>query len=165
MRNYFLIPRVLEKYNKLLAKPDRARTDRKTLYEIAELAYRLYFDSAEIQALLAQYPDRQIVLAALLQARKPNRYKYPPYQVESLVTKIVECFSVAIEQDERLSILLADSSIKARTRYGMPQLKTYKQDSPFLFLDNIYTKNLPVFNNITTFFIRRYIYLAFFGKL
>ncbi|KAJ6070728.1 hypothetical protein N7467_012047 [Penicillium canescens] len=165
MRNYFLMPRVSEKNDELLAKPDRAKADKKILYEMAELAHRLGFESTEIQELLAQCPDRQIALAALLQARKPDRYEYHPHQLESLVTKVVECFSAAVEQDERPSILLADSSVEARARCGMPQLKTHKQDSPFLFLDNIHTVSLPVFDNITTFFVRRCVYLAFFGKL
>jgi hypothetical protein len=165
MRNYFLMPRVSDKHDELLAKPDRPRADKRTLYEMAELAHRLGFDSTEIQELLAQCPDRQIALAALLQARKPDRYEYHPHQVESLVTKIVECFSAAVEQDERPSILLADSSVESRARCGMPQLKTHKQDSPFLFLDNIHTVSSPVFDNITTFFVRRCVYLAFFGKL
>ncbi|KAE8384351.1 hypothetical protein BDV23DRAFT_177126 [Aspergillus alliaceus] len=49
--------------------------------------------------------------------------------------------------------LLADSSVKARAQCGMPQFRTYKQDSPLLFLDYVHDDDAPVANTITTFFI------------
>lgn len=60
--------------------------------------------------------------------------------------------------------LLADSTVKPRARCGMPRTRTHKQDSRLFFLDRLHADDVGVADTITSFFIRRCIYFAFFGK-
>lgn len=57
--------------DELLAKPARAKPDERTIFEMAELARQLGFESPEISGLIESSPDHQIARSALLKARKP----------------------------------------------------------------------------------------------
>lgn len=165
MRHYPLMPPDLKKDDDLLAKPARAKADERTIYEMAELARRLGFESPEIDALIGSSPDYQIARAALLQARKPSRFRYHSQQFDILVSRIVDCFAEAVpDQPDMVHDLLADSTMKPRARCGMPTTRTHKQDSPLLFLDRLHADDVGVTDMITSFFVRRCVYFAFFGK-
>ncbi|KAJ5346798.1 uncharacterized protein N7506_000051, partial [Penicillium brevicompactum] len=164
MRNYPLMPRVAEVNDKLLAKPGLIKADAQVLYDMAKLSHCLGFRSIEIEKALAKSPDRQIALSALLQARKPTQFQYPDSQLESLVTRVVECFAFAFENPGEPPIILADSLVEARARCGMPQLRTFSQDKDHLFLPEMHCIQTPS-SNITTLFVRQYVYIAFFGNL
>ncbi|KAL4889154.1 hypothetical protein BDV59DRAFT_205428 [Aspergillus ambiguus] len=164
MRHYPLMPPNPKNDDDLLAKPARGRADDRVIHEMAELARRLGFDSPEIRALSGVSPDHQIARAALLQARKPGRFRYDPQQFDTLVQRVVECFAAAVpEEPGEVHELLADSSVSARARCGMPRMRTHKQDSLLLFLDRLHA-DIEVADTITTFFVRRCVYFAFFGK-
>ncbi|KAL4891360.1 hypothetical protein BDV59DRAFT_68017 [Aspergillus ambiguus] len=164
MRHYPLMPPDPKNDDDLLAKPARGKADDRVIYEMAELARRLGFDSPEIRALTGGSPDHQIARAALLQARKPGRFRYDPQQFDALVQRVVECFAAAApEEPGEICELLADSSVSARARCGMPRMRTHKQDSLLLFLDRLHA-DVEVADTITTFFVRRCVYFAFFGK-
>lgn len=60
--------------------------------------------------------------------------------------------------------LLADSIVKPQARCGMPRMRTHKQDSTLLFLDYLHADDMEVADMITTFYVRRCVYFAFFGK-
>ncbi|OJD11086.1 hypothetical protein AJ78_08071 [Emergomyces pasteurianus Ep9510] len=165
MRHYPSMPADPKNDDDLLAKPNRAKADECVVYEMAELAHRLGFCSTEITELMNQSPDRQIARAALLKARKPGRFRYNPQEFETLVDRIVDCFSIADPDElEQTHELLADAIVKPRARCGMPQTRTHRQDSTFLFLDNLHTDAPPGADTITTFFVRRCVYFAFLGK-
>ncbi|KAA8652086.1 DUF3723 domain-containing protein [Aspergillus tanneri] len=165
MRHYPLMPPAPKNDDDLLAKPARARADERAIYEMAELARRLGFDSPEIKTLIDGSPDHQIARAALLQARKPNCFQYDAEQFDTLVSQIVDCFATAVPvQPEIVPDLLADSTVRPRARCGMPRMRTHKQDSPFLFLDLLHADDVGVADTITTLFVRRCVYFAFFGK-
>lgn len=53
---------------------------------MAELTRRLRFRSTEIDGLIKSSPDHQIVQSALLQAQKPDRYRYDYEQFDILVS-------------------------------------------------------------------------------
>lgn len=164
MRHYPLMPPDPKSDDDLLAKSSRAKADKRTIYEMAELARRLGFQSPEIKAIIDGSPDREIARAALLQARKPNRFRYDKQQFDTLISRIVDCFSAAVpDQPEIVHELLADSTVKPRARCGMPRMRTHKQDSPLLFVDRLHAE-VEVADTITTFFVRRCVYFAFFGK-
>ncbi|KAL5335663.1 hypothetical protein BJX70DRAFT_374791 [Aspergillus crustosus] len=132
---------------------------------MAELAHQLGFKSPEIEAIIDSSPDHQIARAALLQARKPNRFRYNAQQFDILVSRIVDCFAAAVpDQPEVDHALLVDSTVKPRVRCGMPRMGAHKQDSPLLFLDRLHADGIEVADTITTFFVRRCVYFAFFGK-
>ena len=165
MRHYPLMPPDPKKDDDLLAKPARAKADARVIYEMAELARRLGFKSPEIDALIDGSPDHQIARAALLQARKPNRFRYDAQRFDILVSRIADCFTEAVpDQPSIVHELLADSTVKPRARRGMPQTRTHKQDSPFLFLDRLHADDFGFSDTITSFFVRRCVYFAFFGK-
>lgn len=165
MRHYPLMPLDLKSNDDLLAKSSRAKADKRVIYEMAELARRLGFQSPEIKVIINSSPDCEITRAALLQARKPNCIQYDEQQLDTLISRIVECFSAAIpDQPKIIYKLLADSTVKPQVRYGMPQMRTHKQDSPLLFVDRLYTK-VAVADTITIFFVCCYVFFSFFGKL
>ncbi|CBF84445.1 hypothetical protein AN9021.2 [Aspergillus nidulans FGSC A4] len=164
MRNYRLLPQPAKEEEELLVKPSRREADDRVLYEMAELARRLGFWSDEIRALLDGSPDRQIARAALLQARKPDQFQYDPVQLEGLVDRVVACFSAAIEYVRQPPELLADSEVSTRARRGLPQVKAHAQDAPHLFLDKVHNEVTSSSATLTTFFVRRCVYFAFFGK-
>ncbi|CAG8218000.1 unnamed protein product [Penicillium salamii] len=163
MRNYLLMPRVTESEERLLAKPGLIKPDAQVLYNMAKLADCLGFQSSEIHDVLINSPDRQIALSALLQARKPGQYAYQQSQLDSLVTRVVECFSAADEIPHTPSIILADSLVEARARCGIPRFKTHSQDKAFLFPASIHRVG-PFSESVSTFFVRQCVYFAFFGK-
>ncbi|RHZ60740.1 DUF3723 domain-containing protein [Aspergillus thermomutatus] len=164
MRHYPLMPPDPKSDDDLLAKSSRAKADKRAIYEMAELARRLGFWSPEIEAIIDGSPDREIARAALLQARKPNRFRYDKRQLDTLISRIVDCFSAAVpDQPEIVHELLADSTVKPRARCGLPRMRTHKQDSPLLFVDRLHAE-VGVADTITTFFVRRCVYFAFFGK-
>ncbi|KAJ5318586.1 hypothetical protein N7476_005006 [Penicillium atrosanguineum] len=164
MRHYPLMPPDPKNDDELLAKPARAKPDERTIFEMAELARQLGFASPEISALIDSSPDHQIARSALLKARKPGRYRYDRQQFDILVNQIVNLFAEAVPDQPDLSPdLLADSAVKLQVRSGVPQTRTHNQDSPLLFLDRLYA-DIPVADTITSFFVRRCVYFAFFGK-
>lgn len=164
MRHYTLMPPDPKSEDDLLAKPSRAKPDQRAIYEMAELARHLGFKSMEIDGLIKSSPDHQIARSALLQARKPDRYRYDHEQFDILVSQIVSCFGHAVpDQPDRSEDLLADSTVKRRVRSGVPQTRTQKQDNALLFLDSLHA-DVEVADTITSFFVRRCVYFAFFGK-
>ncbi|KAB8227896.1 uncharacterized protein BDW43DRAFT_292769 [Aspergillus alliaceus] len=165
MRNYTLMPPDPKNDDDLLAKPNRAMADARTIYDLADLARRLGFRSPEIESIVQGSPDRQIARNALLQARKPHHFRYDPRGFDALVDRITECFSAAIPcEPERSPELLADSTVKARARCGTPQKRTHKQDNLHLFIDYLHNDEVTISQTITSFFVRRCVYFAFFGK-
>ncbi|CAG7925989.1 unnamed protein product [Penicillium olsonii] len=164
MRHYTLMPPDPKSDDELLAKSTRAKPDERAIYEMAELAHQLGFQSTEIDALIKSSPDHQIARSALLQARKPNRYRYDSQYFDDLVNQIVSCFAKAVpDRPEQPQGLLADSTMKLKSRSGEPQTRTHKQDGPLLFLDPL-NADVEVGDNITSFFVRRCVFFAFFGN-
>lgn len=165
MRHYPLMPPDPKNDDNLLAKPNRAKADERAVYDMAKLASRLGFFSSEIEQLLKGSPDREIARTALLQARKPDRFRYDPQLFERFLNQFEECISAATPyQPENTQELLANSSVNVRARCGMPQTGTHKQDNQFLFLDKLHINEVPVAKTVTTFFVRRCVYFAFLGK-
>ena len=164
MRHYPLMPPDPKKENDLLAKPVRAKANKRAIYEKAELASQLGFKSPEINALVDGSPDHQITRAALLQARKPSQFQYDTQQFDILISQIVDCFAAAVPNQPNMVDLLADSTVKPQARCRMPQTRTHKQDSPLLFLDHLHADNIGVADTITSFFVRCCVYFTFFGK-
>lgn len=164
MRHYTLMPPDPKSDDELLAKSTHSKPDERAICEMAELAHQLGFQSTEIDALIKGSPDHQIARSALLQARKPNRYRYDSQDFDLLVNQIVSCFAKAVsDRPEQPQGLLADSAMKLRTRAGEPQTRTHKQDGPLLFLDRLHA-DVEVADNVTSSFVRRCVYFAFFGK-
>ncbi|KAJ5569140.1 hypothetical protein N7450_011626 [Penicillium hetheringtonii] len=164
MRHYPLMPPDPRSKDDLLAKPTGVKADPRVIYDMARLARKLGFQSPEIDGLLDDSPDHQIARSALLQARKPGQYRYDDQQFGFLVQRVATCFAEAVPDQPNLSQgLLADNTTKAHARSGIPRTRTHTQDAPFLFLDRLYA-GVESADTITSFFVRRCVYFAFFGK-
>lgn len=165
MRHYPQIPRE-QGSDDLVAKPGHEKADEMILHDMAVLAQRLGFDSPHIQNLIQRSPDRQMARDILLKARKPDRYQYPEDIFESLVTRICECFTEAVPLDHPTSLEPAMArEVKLNERYGLPHRNAQRQDSRLLFLDELHADNVPLDRKVTTLFVRRCFYFAFFGQL
>lgn len=148
----------------LLAKAPSEKADEAVIYEMAALARKLGFRSTQISGLLSRSPDRQIAHAALLKARKPERYRYDPERLERLIDRISACFSEAIAGEMAPAPeLIADPVLLSSSRCGLPQRRVHQQDLPFLFLDRLDVNAGWGGEQISSLFVRRCVYLAFFG--
>lgn len=133
---------------------------------MAVLAQRLGFNSPQIQQLVDLSPDRQLARDVLAKARNPEFYTYNTDTFESLVTRICECFSEAVPIDLQTSHeLITSRESPLKERCGLPLHRDQKRDSQLLFLDILHNKDLPLGTKVTTLFVRRCVYFAFFGRL
>jgi hypothetical protein len=161
MRHYPQMPRDPKRGNRL-AKPQNATADECVVSGMACLARRLGFDSAEITDLINQSPDRLIARHALLRARKPDCFVYDDSVLNLLIDRIVDCFAMATPKDvEPPMPVFMQPSGKQKARCGNPTVRALLQDRPRLFLDHMHADEAP--DTVTTFFVRRCVYLAFFG--
>ncbi|KAF7856811.1 hypothetical protein EAF04_009574 [Stromatinia cepivora] len=167
MRNYKEIPPDTKKKKKdLLAKSGVEKADEMILFELAALADRLGFASPEIQTLKQSSSDREIALHALLKARKPDRYQYDDITLASNVTQIVKLFSTAsvISRNDTPPAFVSENINSSGNRCGLPDQDPHQQDRKTLFLPYLHNENFEKGKYITSFFIRRSVYYAFFGK-
>ncbi|KAF5857599.1 hypothetical protein ETB97_005528 [Aspergillus alliaceus] len=135
MRNYPEMAKDVQSL-KVKAKPTRAKADERIVYDMAALARDLGFRSKQIEAILKQSPDRQIARAALLKARKPDRYHYDKEVFESLVNQISQCFShAAPNQGQPAAGLITGRVVKLKDRCGIPPEQIQQLDRPHLFVD------------------------------
>ena len=161
MRHYPQMPREPKRKNRL-AKPANATADEYVVFDMACLARRLGFQSPEITDLGNQSPDRKIAMQALLQARRPDNFVYEESALDSLVNTVAGCFTMARRKDVVApSPILVSRSVKQKTRCGHPTMPALQQDRPLLFLDSLHAEEVP--DKVTTFFVRRCVYFAFFG--
>ncbi len=150
----------------MLAKPTSKKADKIVLCKSATLASRLGYESERIRSLTQRSPDREIARRALLQARKPDRYKYSEAALKDYVEQIVNLFSAAqpltVEQARAVvEINYSDTLLK---RCRIPYTQDYEQDKLSLFIDKLYNTDEEQCNKMSSFFIYRSVYFAFFSK-
>jgi hypothetical protein len=162
MREYRAIPsRGRKATGDRLAKAVTS-TNEKTLCEFGALTYRLGFESDQIRDLVQRSPDHEIARSALLKARNQNEYRYDSTAFDRYVETMVEFFNTASEVPESASLTKdQDYSDELPKRCGLPILQHHEADRELLFIDNLHGK--IEHRGVTSFFIRRSVYLAFFG--
>jgi Protein of unknown function (DUF3723) len=113
---------------------------------------------------MKESPDPVIARAALLTACKLDRFEYDDSIFDDLVMQIAGLFSrVTPVKSERPRLArLADGYNKRKSRSGLPQVRTHKEDRMFLFIPNLHIENIEQAEEITTFDVRRSVYFAFF---
>jgi hypothetical protein len=165
MRDFNQVPAEPKRKN-LLANPARKEADENVLYEFATLAYRLGFESDQIYSLTRRSPDREIARNALLKARKPDRYQYDEAVFEDCVEQIVRMFSKAqpVTREQARAAAEADASNRPPKRCGMPQIQDHERDRLTLFLDKLHNISEEQCDEMSSFFIRRSVYFAYFGR-
>ncbi|KAL5344424.1 hypothetical protein ACLOAV_010684 [Pseudogymnoascus australis] len=165
MRHYREIPRKAK--SKLLAKAVVERADENILSALAVLANKVGFESAEIYDLKQRSSDNDIEQNALLKARIPDQYQYKNSTLEAGVAQIVSLFDTAVPVPcVFLSPSLASDSLKTpENRCGFPDEDSYEQDRKSIFMTHMHCKGEEEGEEITSFLVRRSVYLAFFGNI
>ena len=167
-RKYVAIPVQRKKPKQdLLAKPIASLSET-TLYELAALAHRLGFNSDKIQALRYRSTNIELARWILLEARKPGDYEYDADVYEKCAQQIAACFYTAkrIPKENGTALQDDDLSVKPPRRCGIPRTQDYEHDQSLLFLANLYNyKQKDRGGPMTPFFIRRSMFLAFFGEI
>ena len=150
----------------VVAKASRTKADKAVLYNIAVLARKLGFCSPQIEQLLSHSSDREIAREALLKARKPDYYRYN--SIESLIDFIIErCFGTA-HANESLPLNepnVSSQPLALKRRCGPPHKQSQLLDRPLLFVDRLHSEEKPARTTVSSLFVRRCVYFAFFGKL
>ncbi|RDH27273.1 hypothetical protein BDQ94DRAFT_175749 [Aspergillus welwitschiae] len=141
----------------------RAKADESVIHDMATLARKLGFRTTQISAILQQSADRQIARAALLQARKPDRYHYDRETFESLIEQITGCFARAMLNEELPMTLTAGRAMKLKDRYGIPPEYAQPLDRPHIFLDRLHSVT-SMQRNLSSLEVRRSVYYAFFWQ-
>lgn len=150
---------------KVVTKNSCGKADKIVLYNMAVLSQRLGFDSISVTDLLKYTSDWQIVYKTLLKIYKLGSYQYNTDIFESLIDWVVECFISAVVYSTHLvsNVVLYRVS-RLCFCCGPLYQDIYLLDWLLLFLDCIYTKSLLTSDIVSLFYIRQYIYFAFFGK-
>jgi hypothetical protein len=166
MRDYQWMPPKPKKKN-LLANPAQKDADDEVLCRFATSIHEIGFRSDEISNLMGLYADREIAQKALLRARKPDRYHYPEAVFEANVKTMMRLFSTAqrATAEQANAALEVDISDEPPERCGKPLTHDQERDRLSLFLDKLHNTDEEVFDEMSSFFIRRSVYFAYFGRL
>jgi hypothetical protein len=130
------------------------------------LAYRVGFESSKIYELTQRSADREIARSALLRARNPKYYAYSTAKFDTYVQKIVDLFNTASEILETSIETTIDTGDQdgdeLPNRSGLPKLHHHVEDQKKCFIDALHNE-ITEGGIINSFFVRRSVYLAFFG--
>ena len=135
---------------------------------LAKEAYRLGFRSVKIRTKLSEDPDRVEARRSLLRARDPRHFVYDETNFESLVDRLVETYAEAqwIERGQEPCVFVADGNGEClKRRRGKPYRRAFTESAAFLTLENVHADQSLRVGELTSLFIRRDVYLAFFGPL
>ncbi|KAH7408978.1 hypothetical protein BKA64DRAFT_385147 [Cadophora sp. MPI-SDFR-AT-0126] len=151
---------------KRLAKARPRKADEVDLSNFAALAIRLGFKSDQISALSQRSADREIARAALLNARKSDRYEYTDAILESNLEQIVRLFDPAtpVEVEQVCPAFVSDDPAASGVRCGLPDEEAHARDAASLSVANLHMEANEQGESITSFFVRRSVYFAFFGR-
>jgi len=149
---------------KKLATPGRSEANEAVLFEFASLADKQGLRTEEIQTILRRDPDRELARRLLLSARDPDRYRYS--DVEAMITQVTNAISTAklIEDDGELEDPNDAELPIAPKRCGLPNDVDQRRDKTLMFLDKLHSPFERQGSAVTSFFVQRSIYFAFFGK-
>jgi hypothetical protein len=106
--------------------------------------------------------DVEIAKNVLLEARRPTRYRYDATAFTNFVEQIVRFFATAEEIIEE-DVAETDWPQKPPKRCGIPERGAYETDKSSVFIDKLHNTSGNC-DEMTSFFVRRSVYFAFFGK-
>ena len=155
---------LLEKGEKRQAREQGARS----WYDLALEAHRLGFRSDQITTLTSQNPDQIEARHALLRARNPINFVYDESEFETCVNEMLELFAKARRIDEGqepVCLVRNGSGESIERRFGWPWRRAHAESAKHLYLENMHCPDSSRQGELTPFFIRRDVYLSFFGHL
>ena len=130
-------------------------------------AHKLGFRSENILHGLDEDPDRQEARQSLLRARNPQDFAYDEMRFESLVDRLVRAYREAERIEDRPStcVFIADDGESLKRRCGRPFRQAFVESARYITLENMHVHQVSGFGELTPIFVRRDVYLAFFGPL
>jgi hypothetical protein len=147
-------------------KPVAMEPDPITWYEFGQLASRLGFDSTRIRELNTDDPYKKSAREYLQKSHR-SLHTIDKASFESCIKQIAKTLQTATEKEQRLAmpVLVTSSAGESLSRRCGRFFETaHDQDRDFLFLGTLHdTSSIQRGNSITSFFVRRSIYFAFFG--
>ncbi|KAH9905235.1 hypothetical protein F4778DRAFT_802704 [Xylariomycetidae sp. FL2044] len=159
-----------------LAKAGNSQANEKILFEFASLASRLGVRSRQVQDILKRDPDRAMARRFLQVARKPDQYRYD--DIETSITQLVHIFNttVQIQNNDEMEHVTNDRNYGEPEEYEIDQLTRppnrcglvnnldQPRDKLSMFLAKLHRPIERQGRSLSSFFIQRSIYFAYFGK-
>ncbi|KAK9444878.1 slyX domain-containing protein [Metarhizium brunneum] len=141
-----------------------AQADEAVLFQFASLAHKLGFRSDEIDDILRRNPDREIARRLLRTARKPTLFQYE--DIESCITMVEGVIARAqpVPNDHTENEYMIEDDSKPPERSGPPAVTDMARDKRFMYLDVLHGALPRQDPNLTSLFIQRSTYFAFFGQ-
>jgi hypothetical protein len=136
------------------------------LSNFATLAIRLGSKSNQISALSQRSANREIARAALLNTRKSDHYEYTDAILESNVEQIIRLFdtTTSVQVEQVYPAFVSDDPAASGVRCGFPDEEAHTRDTDSLSIANLHIEVTKQGESITSFFVRRSVYFAFFGR-
>lgn len=138
-----------------------------TWYRFALLADRLGFDSEVIRQLKADDPYRIEARNFLLKHNPPELYTFDPQLFEECVEQIARTRAAAVEKGQwyiKPPMVVDGPGEPLPRRRGRFFQTAYEYERNYLFLDILYDAADARGKGITSLFVRRSAYFAFFGR-
>lgn len=141
-----------------------AHANETVLFQFASLAHKFGFESDEITDMLRRSPDREIARRLLRTARNPTMFQYE--DIESCIAIVEEVIAKARplpKDDAELEYVIEDSG-KTPKRSGPPAIADMARDKSLMYLDVLHGSLPRQEPKLTSLFIQRSTYFAFFGR-
>ncbi|KAJ2982773.1 hypothetical protein NQ176_g1164 [Zarea fungicola] len=155
-----------DEQRRIFAGPKAGEADEMVLFDFALLAHKLGFRGTGIKEVLEGDPDRQIARRLLMTARKPDQFNYD--DIESKITAITQVIEAARPIPDGQAVVMDDYEVAAESRSpakcGRPLVSDQMHDKPLMFLDKLHASTPSQSAKLSSFFIQRSIYFAYFGK-
>lgn len=137
-------------------------------YDFATLAYQVGFRSPQITKALSDDPDRAAARQSLLLARPDLESSYAEQKWQSCIDDIAAVFArlrrvSAVSQ--KSSLLCEGPGEPPERRKGCPDREAHDESRRSLFFDDVHRPDPVRPAELTALFVRRDIYLSFWGKL
>jgi hypothetical protein len=155
-RNWVEMPALPQKEKNRLAKPGSKRSA-DAVFGFAALAFRLGFESTRIKDLMQQSRDRDIARNAFLEARGLGHCQNDPAIFDGFLSMYEQATTIEAEHATN-----AKGPGKIPKRGGTPRIVDYEAEKSALFLDRM-SAIVQESGEITPFFIRKSVYIAFFN--
>ena len=131
------------------------------------LADTLGFATKEIKILKQKNPDAEVAYAALLEARDTDYFTYDESLVLRHLRRIKRMFDTAIEKPDpggQPTLLVDGPGEAVSRRCGRIFENAHSRTQKYLFLRSIYEPTVGEGDGISSFFVRRSVFFAFFGR-
>uniref|UniRef100_A0A8H7NAI1 Uncharacterized protein n=1 Tax=Bionectria ochroleuca TaxID=29856 RepID=A0A8H7NAI1_BIOOC len=145
--------------------PSELVPDPRAWFNLAKRASDLGFESQTVTNRLSNDPDRAEAKRALLNARKPDLYSYESSGFDTLITTIIDTFNKAHRVQERQpqsTLTCSCPGEPLNRRCGRQYSSAYFRDRHSLTAEN-FTCCVEKDADITSLFVRRSVFLAFWG--